>query len=130
MISITAKWSILAGQEQAALAALKILAQQVEAEEPFVPMYTIHTPDFSATSFPTPSTADVVFFSVFDNEAAFQKHLHGPVFKNWLAKYGKHFLMNSGNLFVVSELLTRRAGFVRQKMVTPVTHQHTQGVAS
>lgn len=117
MISIVAKWSILLGQEKPAMAALKILARSVQKEEPFVSMYTIHIPDFSATSFPTPSTSDVVFFSVFKNKAAFQKHLKGPVFQNWLAKYGSHFLMNNDNLFVVSELLARQAGFVRPEMV-------------
>jgi quinol monooxygenase YgiN len=119
MISIVAKWSILQGQEKAAVSALKILARAVQKEEPFVSMYTIHVPDFSATSFPTPSMSDVVFFSVFKNKAAFQKHLKGPVFQGWLAKYGSHFLMNNDNLFVVSEFLARQAGFVRQEMVTP-----------
>ena len=118
MISIVAKWSILPGKHVQAIAALKDLACRVEREEPFVPMYTIHVPDFHSTSFPIPSAADVVFFSVFDDEAAFQKHLHGPVFRDWLALHTDLFLFNNGNLFVVSEMLDRKAGFVRQSMVT------------
>ncbi|PTT78777.1 hypothetical protein DBR42_22710 [Pelomonas sp. HMWF004] len=90
----------------------------MEREEPFVPMYTVHVPDLQAASFPIPAAADVVFFSVFDNEAAFQKHLHGPVFRNWLAQHGANFLFNGENLFVVSEMLDRKAGFVRPSMVT------------
>lgn len=119
MISIVAKWSILAGKHEAAIAALRLLAQQVEAQEPFVPMYTIHLPDFASTSFPTPSDADVVFFSVFDDQAAFEKHLHGPVFRDWLAQHRDLFLFNGDNLFVVSEMLDRIAGYVRPSMVTP-----------
>jgi quinol monooxygenase YgiN len=118
MISIVAKWSILPGKHVQAIAALKDLACRVEREEPFVPMYTIHVPDFHSASFPIPPAADVIFFSVFDDEAAFQKHLHGPVFRDWLALHTDLFLFNNGNLFVVSEMLDRKAGFVRQSMVT------------
>lgn len=119
MISIVAKWSILPGKHEQAAIALKDLAGRVEREEPFVPMYTIHIPDFKSASFPIPSDADVVFFSVFDDAAAFQKHLDGPVFRDWLALHKDLFLFNSGNLFVVSEMIDRIAGYVRQSMVTP-----------
>lgn len=118
MISIVAKWSILPGKEDQAVVALKDLACRVQREEPFVPMYTIHVPNFKAASFPIPPAADVVFFSVFDDEAAFQKHLQGPVFRDWLALHKDLFLFNSGNLFVVSEMIDRIAGYVRPSMVT------------
>ncbi len=118
MISIVAKWSILPGKEDQAIVALKDLACRVQREEPFVPMYTIHVPNFKAASFPIPPAADVVFFSVFDDEAAFQKHLQGPVFRDWLALHKDLFLFNSGNLFVVSEMIDRIAGYVRPSMVT------------
>ena len=121
MITIIAKWSILPGKQDAAVAALKVLAHRVETEEPFVPMYTIHLPDFTLTSFPIPAPTEVVFFSVFDDEAAFQKHLHGPVFQDWLAEHRALFLFNGDNLFVVSEWLSRKAGFVRASMVTCAT---------
>lgn len=118
MISIVAKWSILPGKHKEAVSALQDLACRVQTEEPFVPMYTIHVPNFQAASFPIPSDADVVFFSVFDDEAAFQKHLQGPVFRDWLAQHKDLFLFNNGNLFVVSEMIDRIAGFVRPSMVT------------
>jgi quinol monooxygenase YgiN len=118
MISIVAKWSILPGKHKAAVTALQDLACRVQREEPFVPMYTIHIPNFQAASFPIPSDANVVFFSVFDDEAAFQKHLQGPVFRDWLALHKDLFLFNSGNLFVVSEMIDRIAGYVRPSMVT------------
>ncbi|HEV8693891.1 MAG TPA: antibiotic biosynthesis monooxygenase [Lysobacter sp.] len=126
MISIVAKWSILPGKEVAAIAALQDLARRVQELEPFVPMYTIHIPDFSVASYPTPSTQDVVFFSVFDNREAFEKHLHGPVFQDWLAQHPGLFLFNNSNLFVVSELLHRVAGFVRPGMVTANANASTR----
>ena len=118
MITIIAKWSILEGKTTEALAALKILEQEVKDKEPFVPMYTINTPNFKLTSFPTPPPTEVIFVSAFDDFAAFKKHLNGPVFQGWLKKYIHLFLTNNGNLFVVSEWLERQFGYIRQSMVT------------
>jgi quinol monooxygenase YgiN len=118
MITIIAKWSILEGKTAEALAALKILEQEVKDKEPFVPMYTINTPNFKLTSFPTPPPTEVIFVSAFDDFAAFEKHLNGPVFQGWLKKYIHLFLTNNGNLFVVSEWLERQFGYIRQSMVT------------
>jgi quinol monooxygenase YgiN len=120
MLPIIARWSIIEGKREEALAALANLAKLVEEEEPFVPMYTINTPNFSAetTSYPTPAANEVIFLSVFDDMAAFEKHLNG-VFHDWLEENKQYFLLNNGNLFVVSEWLTRQAGFIRPSMVTP-----------
>ena len=118
MLPIIARWTIAEGKREEALAALKILAQVVEEEEPFVPMYTIHTPDMSLTNFPTPYAGEVIFLSVFDDQAAFEKHMNG-VFSKWRDQYKDLFLQNSGNLFVIAEWLKRHAGFIRPSMVTP-----------
>jgi quinol monooxygenase YgiN len=117
MLPIIARWTILEGKREPALAALRELAREVEDKEPFVPMYTIHTPDFTQTSYPTPPANEVIFLSVFDSHEAFEKHFKG-LFQQWLDKYKDLFLVNSGNLFVVSEWLHREAGFIRQSMVT------------
>ena len=125
MLPIIARWSIADGKRPQALAALKELALLVEESEPFVPMYTIHTPDLSGppvVSYPTPAANEVIFLSVFDDYAAFEKHMKG-IFGDWLAKHKDLFLLNNGNLFVVSEWLHREAGFIRQSMVTPPHHQ-------
>jgi quinol monooxygenase YgiN len=122
MITIIAKWSILEGKQKEALAALAILAQEVKEKEPFVPMYTINTPNFKLTSFPTPPPTEVIFVSAFDDFAAFEKHLNGPVFQDWLKKYISLFLTNNGNLFVVSEWLERQYGYISEKMVTTPSH--------
>jgi quinol monooxygenase YgiN len=124
VLPIIARWSIAEGKRAEALAALKDLALQVEANEPFVPMYTIHTPDLSGppiTSYPTPAANEVIFLSVFDDYAAFEKHYKG-LFAVWLEKHKDLFLLNNGSLFVVSEWLHREAGFIRQSMVTPPHH--------
>jgi quinol monooxygenase YgiN len=122
MLPIIARWTIAPGKRAEALAALRVLAQRVEAEEPFVPMYTIHTPDVSGsvTSFPTPYADEVIFLSVFDDFAAFEKHFKG-LFNEWLESNKQYFLLNNGNLFVVSEWLERQAGFIRPSMVTTGT---------
>ena len=115
MLPIIARWSIADGKREQALKALTELAKLVEENEPFVPMYTIHTPDLSGppiVSFPTPAANEVIFLSVFDDYAAFEKHYKG-LFKDWLDKNKDLFLLNNGNLFVVSEWLTRHAGFIR-----------------
>lgn len=120
MLPIIARWSILEGKRTEALAALDELATLVEEQEPFVPMYTINVPNPSpeVTSYPTPAANEVVFLSVFDDVAAFEKHLNG-LFHDWLERNKQYFLLSNGNLFVVSEWLERHAGFIRPSMVTP-----------
>lgn len=116
MMPIIARWTILEGKREAAIAALRELEREVYEQEPFVSMYTINVPDFSVTSFPTPAPTEVVFLSIFDDYAAFQKHLNGPVFQGWLERYKDLFLTNNGNLFVISEWLTRIAGYIRPSL--------------
>lgn len=118
MNMIIAKWTILEGKRDKALAALKILEKEVRTKEPFVLMYTINTPDFTMTNFPTPPANEVIFVSAFESLAAFQKHLKGPVFQDWLKKYKKLFLTNNDNLFVLAEWLHREYGYIRPEMVT------------
>lgn len=84
IVTIVAKWSYLEGKRDEAIAALRELANRVETHEPSVLMYTIHTANFDIQSFPIPSTNDIMFLSIFANKAAFEAHLRGPVFNNWL----------------------------------------------
>jgi quinol monooxygenase YgiN len=116
---IIAKWTILDGKREEALAALSELADEVQAGEPFAWMYTIHTPDLTQHSLPTPPAQEVIFFSVFQDEDAFKKHLEGPIFQAWAAKHMNLFLTNFEHLFVLAEYLERQAGFVREQMLTP-----------
>jgi quinol monooxygenase YgiN len=113
MLSIVAKWWINEGCESQAVAALKELAAQVEAEEPFTIMYLIHTAVVDGSR-PTPPDNEVLFVSAWPDRDAFQKHLDGPVFKTWIAKYLDLFLTDdSGGLFVTGEFMDRQAGYIR-----------------
>jgi quinol monooxygenase YgiN len=113
MLSVIAKWWIVQGKEQEAVAALGELADSVEQNEPFTDMYLIHT-SIADGSRPTPPANEVVFVSGWADRAAFDKHLHGPVFQQWIAKYLPLFLLDdSGGLFVTAEFIDRRAGFIR-----------------
>jgi quinol monooxygenase YgiN len=113
MLSIIAKWWIQPGHEDDAVAALRELAAAVEEQEPFTIMYTIHT-SIVEGSRPSPPSNEVVFVSGWPDRAAFQQHLDGPVFKNWIAKHVDLFLTDdSGGLFVTGEFIDRQAGFVR-----------------
>ena len=118
MFPIIARWTILEGKEVEAVAALKELAASVEEAEPDTWMYTIHTPDLTQNNLPSPPPNEVIFFSVFADADAFQKHLDGPLFGQWAAKYLDLFLTNWDHLFVLAEYLDRQTGFVRQQMVT------------
>jgi quinol monooxygenase YgiN len=118
MISVIARWYMIEGREEPALAALTELAAEVEARQPWVWMYTIHTTETEITSFPTPAANEVVFFSVFADRESFEKHLNGPVFQPWMKRHGHLFLMKHGDLFVISRFLRRHAGCVRREMLT------------
>jgi hypothetical protein len=85
----------------------------------------VHSPNFGppVTNFPTPSTQEIIFVSVFDSFEGFQKHMNG-VFKEWLDRCKDLFLLNNGNLFVIGEWLNRFAGFIRPNMATPDQPQH------
>lgn len=113
MLSIIAKWWIVPGHEQEAVAALDELAASVEQNEPFTDMYLIHTPIVHGSR-PAPPANEVIFVSGWADRAAFDKHLHGPVFQQWIAKYLPLFLLDdSGGLFVTAEFIDRRAGYIR-----------------
>lgn len=120
MLSIVAKWWILPGRDDEAVAALEKLASDVEEHEPSTVMYLIHTA-IEEGSRPPPPPTEVVFVSGWPDRAAFQEHLDGPVFKGWVAQYLDLFLTDDhGELFVSGEFIDRRAGFIRLAADEPV----------
>jgi quinol monooxygenase YgiN len=119
MISIVTKWWIKEGREDAAKLALADLAQQVKEEEPFTAMYLIHT-SIVEGSLPSPAPNEVIFVGTWTDRAAFEKHLVGPVFKDWLALHIQNFIVNNdGSLYVNAEFVDRFAGFIRPSQITP-----------
>jgi quinol monooxygenase YgiN len=113
VISIVTKWWIIPGNEDQAIPALRELARDVERHEPFTTMYLINTP-VVAGSLPAPPDNEVVFLGTWDDRAAFDQHLNGPLMAGWLARYLDLFLTsNGGGLYVAAELIERQAGFIR-----------------
>jgi quinol monooxygenase YgiN len=127
MYTLIAKWTIKQGQETPALNALKSLGREVLQNEKDTLIYLVHTPDLKEASLPTPSPLEVVFFEVYRNKTAFLAHVNGPTFTNFVKQYGALFLSttvqcadggSSTNPFVLAEVLTRKAGFIREEAGT------------
>jgi quinol monooxygenase YgiN len=127
MYTLIAKWTIKQGQETPAIAALKKLAVQVKKNEKDTLIYLVHTPDLKEACLPTPSPLEIVFFEVYRNKAAFIAHVTGPIFTNFVKQYGALFLSttvqcgdgtSSTNPFVLVDILTRKAGFIREEACT------------
>lgn len=127
MYTLIAKWTIKQGQEKPALDALKALGKEVLKNEKDTLIYLVHTPDLKEASLPTPSPLEVVFFEVYRNKSAFIAHVTGPTFTNFVKQSGALFLSttvqcegggSSTNPFVLAEVLTRNAGFIREETAT------------
>lgn len=115
------KWWVKDGCEKQAIPPLRDLAEQVRVKEPFTAMYLIHT-SIAEGSLPTPPSNEVIFVGTWDDRAAFDKHLAGPVFKDWLSQHIDLFVTGDGGLLYVSaEFVDRKAGFIGQSQVTEVS---------
>ena len=114
MYSLIAKWTILPGNEDKAVAALKNLATQVLQQEPGTLVYAIFTPDFAERSLPTPPAGEVSFLEIYEDNDAFMKHINGTVYQNFVTNYGALFLNDfSGKPFVTFEVIQKQAGFFK-----------------
>jgi len=122
-LSLTSTWFIAPGNEQAAIAAVKALAKEVEASEPDTLIYLAHTPltdDNRVTSLPPPYSGTILFFEMYRTVEAFLRHVNGPVFTNFVANSGNLFVAQNGAPFTFVAFLTRQAGFVRTELA-PMT---------
>jgi quinol monooxygenase YgiN len=114
MYSLIAKWTILPGNEDNAIAALKKLAEQVQQQEPGTLIYTIFTPDFKEKSLPTPPAGEVTFIEIYENNDAFMAHINGIAYQDFLTNYGQLFLNDfGGKPFVTFGVIEKQAGFFR-----------------
>lgn len=119
MYPLIAKWTILPGNEKKATAALKKLAQDVKKNEPGTLLYMVHTPNFKEKSLPTPPEGEVVFLEIYEDQAAFIKHISGSVFTDFVKNYGNLFLQDFNTppqVFMTTEVLTHLGGFVRNDL--------------
>ena len=115
MYSLMSKWTILPGKHEAAVHALRELAGQVQLSEPDTWAYTVHTPDFAQASLPTPAAGEVIFFEIYKDEAAFTAHVNGATFVQFVNQHGHLFLSDNARPYVSVEIMTRQAGFVRER---------------
>jgi quinol monooxygenase YgiN len=130
MFPLISVWTIRPGNEKAAIAVLKRVAAQVQAQEKDTLAYLIHVPDMSQPSLPTPSRFEVVFFEIYRNKAAFEKHVTGTVFQNFVKRHKRLFLCMQVTSpdgkkidwpYSTVEFLTRQAGFIRPEVIAAKT---------
>lgn len=116
-VTLTAKWFLKPGCQKEALQALDKLAEAVRANEPDTLMYLVHTPfaDGTLQSLPPSEPGTVVFVEMYRNADAFQAHVNGPVFTDFVKKHGDLFVAANGEPFVLVEFLDRHAGFTRDE---------------
>jgi uncharacterized protein len=115
-VSLTSQWFIRKGFEAAAFAALDELAAAVFAGEPDTLSYLVHAPytgDADLPSLPPTDPSSVLFFEVYRDAEAFEKHVNGFTFTGFVARYGHLFVSANGKPFTFVNFLTRRAGFIR-----------------
>lgn len=125
MYSLTSTWTLKQGKEKAGVAALKRLAERVRREEADTLAYLVHMPDVTQASLPPPYGLDVVFFEIYRNKAAFDAHVNGSVFTEFVAKHGDLFVSMKVDCgggksvtkpFTTVEFLRREAGFIRPEL--------------
>lgn len=124
MFICNAYWTIAAGKQAEAEAALAGLAREVEAKEPNTWMYLVHVPDREVSSFPPQGEGAVTFIEVYRDYQAFVEHVTGPVFNGFVAANGALFLNMYGPSlpFMMSESLDPAAIFLRPEAVAPTLY--------
>src|ERR1043165_4515931 len=124
-VDLVSGWYIRQGCESAASEAVLSLAA-AGAEEPGTLVYLVHfsagTPAGVAPT-PAPLPTDppnLLFYESYWDPEAFNDHLRGPAFQNFLSEHGALFRQVDGKPFSTVQFLERVAGFVRQPAaVTP-----------
>lgn len=113
---LTSRWFVRPGREAEAAEALSRLVADVRAQEPETLVYMVHMSrpdDGELQSLPPADPASVLFFEVYRDVQAFQRHLNGPAFQGFVTEHGGLFVAANGRPFTVVEFLTMRDGFIR-----------------
>jgi quinol monooxygenase YgiN len=114
MYPLISIWTILPGNEEKVFAALEELAANVEKTQPGTLAYLVHAPDTTQPSLPTPCAQEVVFFEIYKDREAFDKHVASKAFTDFVKVYGPLFLSAPKfGPYRTVEFLTRKAGFIR-----------------
>ncbi len=114
MHSVLARWFVKPGEMDTARAALEALVADVKTLEPDTLIYQVR--EAVAGSLPPAARGEIVFFECYRDEAAFQAHLAGPVFSQFLKDHGGLFVQNfppAHGPFMLVTTLTGDDGFCR-----------------
>ncbi len=116
-VSLTSQWFIKPGCETEVLAAVTQLAADVQSQEPGTLTYLVHTPwtgEGGLQSLPPSDPRSLLFFEVYQNPQAFKQHVSGPLFTQFVQKYGDLFVpAANGGPYTTVQFLSQQAGFVR-----------------
>lgn len=119
-VSLTSNWFIRPGCQEAADAALRALARDVERDEPDTLTYLVHAPfqgDSRLQALPPADPLTVLFFETYRDAHAFLQHVNGPAFTTFVQERGDLFVQSNGKPFTIVKFLETRAGFVRMANV-------------
>ena len=118
MYPLISIWTILPGNEEKVINALKALATEVEQTQAGTLAYLVHTPDMTQASLPTPYAGQVVFFEIYKDKGAFDEHVASQAFTDFVSNYGPLFLSTpKGGPYNSVEFLTHQAGFIRPGII-------------
>ncbi|MFA7240036.1 MAG: antibiotic biosynthesis monooxygenase [Sulfuricellaceae bacterium] len=115
-LHLTSEWFIKPGCEVEVDLALIELVAKVYANEPDTLIYMPHRPIRNTPelqSLPPADPASVLFFEVYRNKEAFHAHVTGPVFTDFVTRYGHLFVCSNGKPYTTVEFMHLIKGFIR-----------------
>ena len=116
-LHLTSQWFIKPGYRDAVLTAVEALAHDVLEQEPGTLTYLVHTPAESPgapQSLPPTDGNSLMFFERYRDRDAFDAHVKGELFTNFVKTYGALFILNSQDQpYTTVMFLQQQAGFSR-----------------
>ncbi len=115
-LHLTSRWFVRPGCEAAVERPLQELVDAVLKSEPDTLVYMVHRPVADSRelqSLPPAEPRTLIFFEVYRDAAAFQRHVSGPVFTRFLEQYATLFVSANGKPFTLVEFLQLHQGFIR-----------------
>ncbi|MET3131338.1 putative enzyme related to lactoylglutathione lyase/quinol monooxygenase YgiN [Oxalobacteraceae bacterium GrIS 1.11] len=124
-LHLTSEWFIVPGNEAAVAEAVPALVAQIRATEPDTLVYMVHRPCATSAnlqSLPPANPSTILFYEVYRNQAAFEAHVNGQAYSDFVANYGDLFIQNNGKPYSFVEFLYMEDGFIRDE---PASQQPT-----
>lgn len=116
-LCLTSRWFIQPGREEEVLAAIRSeLVPAIEAGEAGTLTYYVHRPcsgGDALQSLPPTDGQLLLFYEEYASPAAFQAHVEGPAFTDFVARHGACFVQAGGKPYTTVTFLARQAGFTR-----------------